>query len=137
MNVFFYKKYLVKWRFLVISFGSIFRSVLCGCPFAVEMLILKRKINLNSNVPILLAIMRIIITAANVDNFFLNMADQSYLVKSVLIMHHECSQADIAHNSAIAPITNNVLEQISAFKQTLGTYIQNVHNRWSMRLAIK
>ena len=27
------------------------------------------------------------------------MADQSYLVKIVLIMHNKCSHADIAHNS--------------------------------------
>ena len=30
---------------------------------------------------------------------FLKTADQSYLVKLVLIMHNKCSQADIAHNS--------------------------------------
>ena len=27
------------------------------------------------------------------------MADQSYLVKIVLIIHNKCSQADIAHNT--------------------------------------
>ena len=30
---------------------------------------------------------------------FMKIADQSYLVKIVLILHHKCSQADIAHNS--------------------------------------
>ena len=29
------------------------------------------------------------------------MADQSYIVKMFLIMHHKCLQADIAHNSVI------------------------------------
>ena len=48
------------------------------------------------------------------------MADQSYLVKIVFITEHKCSQADIAHNSVIAPITSNVLEKISAFKQSDG-----------------
>ena len=35
----------------------------------------------------------------NVDWIFLNIADQQFLIKTVLNMHHKCSQANIAHNS--------------------------------------
>ena len=44
------------------------------------------------------------------------MADQSFLVKIVLNMHHECSQADVAQNS----VNRSHNEQIGAFKQTDG-----------------
>ena len=43
--------------------------------------------------------MRIQNSVENVDWIFLKMADQSYLVNIVLIMHNKCSQADIAHKS--------------------------------------
>ena len=44
--------------------------------------------------------MRIKNTVENVDLTFLKMADQSCLVKIVLIMHNKCSKAGIAHNFA-------------------------------------
>ena len=43
--------------------------------------------------------MRIKNTAENVDWISPKMADQSHLVKIVVIMHNKCSQADTAHNS--------------------------------------
>ena len=39
------------------------------------------------------------------DWIFLNMADQSYFAKIVLITHDECSQADIAQN--LVNLTHN------------------------------
>ena len=45
------------------------------------------KFFLNSDLPIILPIMRIKNTVENVDWIFLKMADQSYLVKIILIMH--------------------------------------------------
>ena len=43
--------------------------------------------------------MRIKNAVENVDWIFLKMAEQSYFVKIVLIIHNKRSQADIAHNS--------------------------------------
>ena len=40
-------------------------------------------------------------TVEYVDHIYQMMADQSYLVKLVLIKHNKCSQANIAHNSVI------------------------------------
>ena len=45
---------------------------------------------------IILPIMRIKNADENVDWIFLKMADQSYLIKIVSIMHNKCSRADIA-----------------------------------------
>ena len=42
--------------------------------------------------------MRIKNAVENVYCIFLKMADQSYLVKIVVIIHNECSHADIAHH---------------------------------------
>ena len=57
--------------------------------------ILNEKFILNSDFTISLRIKN---TVENLDWIFLKMADQSFLVKIVLIMHNKCSQADIAHN---------------------------------------
>ena len=38
-------------------------------------------------------------TAENIDCFFPNTADSSYLFKTFLIIYNKSSQADIAHNS--------------------------------------
>ena len=64
-----------------------------------ETLILSEKFNLNSDFKIILPIMRVKNTVENLDLIFLNMADESYFVKIVLIIHHKCSQTDTAHNS--------------------------------------
>ena len=53
----------------------------------------------NSDFTIIIAIMRVKNTVENVNRLFLKIADQSYLVKIVLIERNKCSQADIAHNS--------------------------------------
>ena len=42
--------------------------------------------------------MRVKNPVENVDRIFMKTADQSYLVKTVLIMHNKYPQADIAHN---------------------------------------
>ena len=41
--------------------------------------------------------MRIKNTVENVDSIFLQVVDQSYLVKIVLIINNKCSQSGIAH----------------------------------------
>ena len=64
-----------------------------------ETLLLNKKFILNPDFTITLLIMRIKKTVQNVDLIFLKMADQSYLVKIVIIMHNKCSQADIVHKS--------------------------------------
>ena len=56
--------------------------------------------------------MRIKSTVENVGWIFLNIADQSYLVKIVLIRHNKCSEADIAHTILITPKPSDVLEHI-------------------------
>ena len=56
----------------------------------------------------------------NIDWIFPKTADQSYLVKIVLIMHNNCSQAVIADNCLFFHIRSKILKQISAFKQTDG-----------------
>ena len=58
--------------------------------------ILFEKFILNSDFTIILPIMRIKNTVENTDWIFMKLADQSYFVKIVLIMHNKCSQADIA-----------------------------------------
>ena len=75
---------------------------------------------LNSDCMIILPIVRVKNMVENVDWIFLKMADQSFLVKLVLIMHNKCSQAHIAHNSVNRPMPSNVLKQISEFKRTDG-----------------
>ena len=51
---------------------------------------------------------------------FQKIANQSYLLKIFLIMHHKCAQADIAHNSVNRSNNEQLgkLKQISTFKQT-------------------
>ena len=66
---------------------------------AMETHFLTEKFILNSDFTIMLPILQIKNTVQNVDWIFLKMADQSYFVKIVLIVHHKSSQADIAHNS--------------------------------------
>ena len=56
------------------------------------------KFILNSDFTIIQPIVKIKNTVENIDQTFLKMADQSYSVKIVLIMHNKCSWADIAHN---------------------------------------
>ena len=63
-----------------------------------ETLILTEKFIFNSVFTNILPITRVKNTVENVDRFFLYMADQFFLVKIVLKMHHKCPQADIAHN---------------------------------------
>ena len=58
---------------------------------------------LNSDSMIILPIVRVKNMLENVDWNNLMMADKSYLVKIVLIMHNKCSQADIAHNCYLLP----------------------------------
>ena len=67
-------------------------------PLTMVTLILTEKIILNSDLIIFLPIMLGKNIVENVDLIFLNIADQSFLVKKVLNMHHKCLQADIAHN---------------------------------------
>ena len=54
------------------------------------------------------------------------MADQSYLVKIVFIMHNTCSEADFAHNYANRFKAEQGLNKFSSFKQidgwTLASY---------------
>ena len=65
---------------------------------AITTLILTEKFILNSDFTIILPIMQVKITIENIDWIFLKIADLSYLVKIVLIMHNNCLQADIVHN---------------------------------------
>ena len=46
----------------------------------------------------------------NVVWIFLKTADQSYLVKIVLIVHNKCSQTDMYTTLLITPITSNEFE---------------------------
>ena len=61
---------------------------LCRCPVAIQLLILTEKFILNSDFTTVPPIIGI----KNIDEIFLKMADQSYLVKTVLILHNKCSQ---------------------------------------------
>ena len=65
-------------------------------------------------------------TLEKVDLIFLKTAHQSCLVKTDFIVHNKCSQADIAHNSVNRSIPSNILQQISAFKQTDGCRKQSM-----------
>ena len=81
---------------------------------------LDRKIHAKKNdrdFTIILSIMRIKNSSGNVDWFSLKMADQSYLVKIILIMHNKYLKADIAHNFVIAPKQSNVFEQTYGWTQ--------------------
>ena len=61
--------------------------------------LLTEKVILNSDFKIILPIVRVKNNVENLDWFFLNKAEASFLVKLVLIMRRKCSQAYIAHNS--------------------------------------
>ena len=75
---------------------------------------------LNSDIAIVLPVTRNKNTVEYLNWIFLKTADQSHLVKIVLIMHIRYS-LDIAHNSVNSSNNQqNVLEQISAFKQADG-----------------
>ena len=78
-----------------------------------ETLILTEIFILNSDFTIILPIMTIK-KLENVDWIFLDVADQSYLVKIVIIVQNKCSQADMRHNS----VNRSHNEQLTDFKQT-------------------
>ena len=69
---------------------------------------------------IILPIMRIKNTDENVDSNFLKMAHQSYLVKTVLIIHVNVHKLILHTILLIVPITSNGLNQIRTLKQTEG-----------------
>ena len=92
---------------------------------AMETFILTQKLILNSDFTIIQPIMRAKNTVDNLDRIFPKMADHSYLVKIVLIIHHKCSQADITYNSVIRAHT----EQWSRTNQQT--------NGWLTRSSLK
>ena len=56
------------------------------------------KIIVNSGCTIILPLMRVKNITENVDFILQKQADESYLVKIILIMHNKGSHSDIAHN---------------------------------------
>ena len=91
------------WK-LTISFNSIWcivwiSTVRMRGAMATLISLEKFHLRLNWNFIQYLQIIRFKNTLENVDWILLKMTYQSYLIKSVLIIHNKCPQADIAHNS--------------------------------------
>ena len=87
---------MLKWQFLIISFGEILRSVLCTCPGCYGNGHLDGKNHLQFRFHDYYHSCELNILHKMYIEFFWRW--QIYLVKIVLFMHNKCPPADIVHN---------------------------------------